>query len=73
MLLDFFNILFYSYYYIFRRMYWSGLGYQPAIQTAQMDGTNGKVLVKEKLKWPLGLALDAPARRLYQQHVVYAQ
>ena len=65
MLLDFFNILFYNYYYIFRRMYWSGLGYRPAIHTALMDGTNGKVLVKEKLKWPLGLALDAPARRLY--------
>ena len=65
MLLDFFNILFYNYYYIFRRMYWSGLGYRPAIHTALMDGTNGKVVVKEKLKWPLGLALDAPARRLY--------
>ena len=30
-----------------------------------MDGTNRSTLVQSKIKWPLGLALDAPARRLY--------
>ncbi|XP_068751456.1 low-density lipoprotein receptor-related protein 1-like isoform X2 [Montipora capricornis] len=47
------------------RMYWSELGYQPAINTALMDGTNREFLVHSKLKWPLSLALDAPASRLY--------
>lgn len=46
-------------------MYWSELGYQPAIHTALMDGTNRSILVRSKLKWPIALALDAPARRLY--------
>lgn len=30
-----------------------------------MDGTNRSTLVRNRLKWPLGLALDAPAQRLY--------
>ena len=50
---------------LFSRMYWSELGYQPAINTALMDGTNREFLVHSKLKWPLSLALDAPASRLY--------
>lgn len=47
------------------RMYWSELGYQPAIHTALMDRRNHTILVQDKLQWPVGLALDAPARRLY--------
>ena len=46
-------------------MYWSELGYRPAIYTALLDGTNQSTLARRKLKWPLGLALDVPARRLY--------
>ena len=30
-----------------------------------MDGTNTSTLVESKLTWPLALALDVPARRLY--------
>lgn len=46
-------------------MYWTEVGYQPAIQTALMEGRNRSVLVQNKLNWPIGLALDVPARRLY--------
>ena len=46
-------------------MYWTEVGYQPAIQTALMEGRNLSTLVQNKLKWPIGLALDAPAKRLY--------
>lgn len=46
-------------------MYWTEIGYQSTIQTALMEGTNRSILVQDKLKWPVGLALDAPARRLY--------
>ena len=46
-------------------MYWTEIGYQPTIQTALMEGRNRSILVQDKLKWPVGLALDAPARKLY--------
>lgn len=46
-------------------MYWTEIGYQSTIQTALMEGTNRSILVQDKLRWPVGLALDAPARRLY--------
>ena len=52
-------------FYIFSRIYWSELGYQPAIKTALMDGTRRGFLVLSKLKWPISLALDSPASRLY--------
>lgn len=48
-----------------RRMYWTEVGYQPGILTALMEGRNLSALVQIKLKWPVGLALDAPAKRLY--------
>ena len=46
-------------------MYWTEVGYQPAIQSALMQGRNLSTLVQEKVYWPVGLALDAPAKRLY--------
>ena len=46
-------------------MYWTEIGYQPIIRTALMEGTKTSILVQDKLKWPVGLALDAPAKRLY--------
>lgn len=46
-------------------MYWTEIGYQPTIKTALMEGTKRSILVQDKLKWPVGLALDAPAKRLY--------
>lgn len=46
-------------------MYWTEIGYQSTIQTALMEGTKRSIVVQDKLKWPVGLALDAPAKRLY--------
>ena len=46
-------------------MYWTEIGYQSTIQTARMEGTKRSIMVQDKLKWPVGLALDAPAKRLY--------
>lgn len=48
-----------------RRMYWSELGYKPAIYTALMEGGNRTILVQDRIKWPVGLALDVPAKRIY--------
>ena len=46
-------------------MYWTEVGYQPAILSALMQGRNLNTLVQEKVYWPVGLSLDAPAKRLY--------
>ena len=46
-------------------MYWTEIGYQATIQAALMEGTKRSIVVQDKLKWPVGLALDAPAKRLY--------
>ena len=49
----------------FSRLYWSEVGYQPSIQSANMDGSNSSTLVSEQLEWPSGLALDFTTSRLF--------
>ncbi|XP_029457218.1 low-density lipoprotein receptor-related protein 2-like isoform X2 [Rhinatrema bivittatum] len=46
-------------------MYWSEIGAQPQIERAGMDGTSREVLIKEKLGWPTGLALDLLSWKIY--------
>ncbi|XP_069482622.1 low-density lipoprotein receptor-related protein 4-like [Ambystoma mexicanum] len=46
-------------------MYWSEIGTPPQIEQAGMDGTNRKVLIKEKLGWPTGLALDLLSWKIF--------
>ncbi|XP_069092979.1 low-density lipoprotein receptor-related protein 2-like [Pleurodeles waltl] len=46
-------------------MYWSEIGSPPQIEQAGMDGTNRKVLIKEKLGWPTGLALDLLSWKIF--------
>jgi len=37
----------------------------PKIESSDLDGSNRVVLVKDRLKWPNGVALDYKRRRLY--------
>lgn len=46
-------------------LFWATWEPSPKIESAQMDGYRRKVLVKDRLLWPTGLALDHPAERLY--------
>ena len=46
-------------------MFWTDWGIRPSIRTARMDGKNVRTLVDHNLQWPVGLAIDYPARRLY--------
>nr|XP_033771431.1 low-density lipoprotein receptor-related protein 2-like [Geotrypetes seraphini] len=46
-------------------MYWSEIGAEPQIERAGMDGTSREVLIKEKLGWPTGLALDLLSWKIY--------
>lgn len=46
-------------------MYWSEIGSPPQIEQAGMDGTNRKVLIKEKLGWPTGLSLDLLSWKIF--------
>lgn len=48
-----------------RQLFWSDSGFNPRIEVAGMDGRNKRALVDRNLQWPVGLAIDYPARRLY--------
>ncbi|KAL1502195.1 hypothetical protein ABEB36_007373 [Hypothenemus hampei] len=45
-------------------MFWAEWGSFPRIEKANMDGTARTVLV-DNLRWPTGLAIDYPTKRLY--------
>lgn len=46
-------------------MFWSETGDEAKIETAGMDGSNRRVLVRRSLHTPVGLALDLLQNRLY--------
>ncbi|XP_063218358.1 prolow-density lipoprotein receptor-related protein 1 [Bacillus rossius redtenbacheri] len=46
-------------------MFWSDWGRNARIEVAFMDGTGRRALVDTLVQWPMGLAIDYPARRLY--------
>lgn len=47
-------------------MFWSDWGKRgPKIEVAHMDGTNRRILIRENITWPNGLAIDRPEERLY--------
>lgn len=46
-------------------MFWSDWGINSRIEVARMDGTQRKTFVDTNVRWPTGLAIDYPARRLY--------
>ncbi len=46
-------------------MFWSDVGLVPKIEVANLDGSGRKALVKSKLFWPTGLAIDTVTDRLY--------
>ncbi|XP_068223129.1 low-density lipoprotein receptor-related protein 1 isoform X3 [Palaemon carinicauda] len=47
------------------QLFWTDWGVIPSIRVAGMDGRNIRTLVDHNLQWPVGLAIDYPARRLY--------
>lgn len=46
-------------------MFWSETGSEAKIKRAGMDGSNQKVLVNSKLRWPIGLTVDPLQDRIY--------
>lgn len=47
-------------------MFWSDWNEKkPKIERAALDGSSRSILVKEKLGWPNGIALDVDAKKLY--------
>lgn len=46
-------------------MFWSETGAEAQIETAGMDGSNRRVLVRRSLHRPVGLAVDLFQNRLY--------
>ncbi len=47
-------------------MFWSSWGDDgPKIEQAYMDGTGRRVLVRTKIEWPNGLAMDYINEQLY--------
>lgn len=51
--------------FFFSLMFWSDWGEVPKIERASMDGNNStrKVIIKEDIYWPNGLAVDYETRR----------
>ncbi|GAB1610066.1 low-density lipoprotein receptor-related protein 1B-like isoform X1 [Argonauta hians] len=50
---------------IHKKVFWSSRGHFPQIESCDLDGRNRAVLVYHHIKWPSGLAVDIPNRRLY--------
>ena len=48
----------------FSYMYWTDWGKSPAIERADMNGENRKVIISQNLVWPNGLAIDRPTSRI---------
>ncbi|KAK7063135.1 Low-density lipoprotein receptor-related protein 1B [Halocaridina rubra] len=46
-------------------MFWTEYGIFPHISKAKMDGKGVEVIVNRNVQWPVGLAIDYPAERLY--------
>lgn len=48
-----------------RIMFWSEMGGDARIECAGMDGSDRRVLIKDDLRWPVGLAVDSLGQRIY--------
>ncbi|KAJ8285316.1 hypothetical protein GJAV_G00025460 [Gymnothorax javanicus] len=46
-------------------MFWSEIGSEPQIERAGMDGSDRKVVVRQKISWPSSLSVDSLAERIY--------
>ncbi|XP_010875197.2 low-density lipoprotein receptor-related protein 2 isoform X2 [Esox lucius] len=46
-------------------LFWSEIGNEAKIERAGMDGSERRVVVRQNLHWPGGLALDALGERIY--------
>lgn len=46
-------------------MFWSEMGGEARIERAGMDGSDRRVLIKDDLRWPVGLAVDSLGQRIY--------
>lgn len=46
-------------------MFWTDVGNVPLIESAEMDGSNRRMIVKNDIKWPNGLSIDQANNRLY--------
>ena len=49
----------------YRRIFWTDRGHTPKIESANLDGSNHKVIVDTFLSWPCGIAIDYQNERLY--------
>lgn len=50
--------------YIPRYVYWTDVN-RSTLERAGLDGSGRTVLISEGVRWPNGLWIDAPARRIY--------
>ena len=55
------DVLF-SYY---SKIFWTDRGYPPKIESANLDGSDHRVIVDSHLSWPCGIAIDYQNERLY--------
>ncbi|CAJ0568186.1 unnamed protein product, partial [Mesorhabditis spiculigera] len=46
-------------------LFWSDWGQLPRIERANMDGSDRRILVKDKIYWPNTIALDFTTKRVY--------
>ncbi|XP_062398823.1 prolow-density lipoprotein receptor-related protein 1 [Sardina pilchardus] len=46
-------------------MFWSEMGGEARIERAGMDGSDRRLLIKDGLRWPVGLAVDSLGQRIY--------
>lgn len=46
-------------------MFWSEIGSEPQIERSGMDGSERVVVVSRGLSWPVSLAVDHLAHRIY--------
>lgn len=51
--------------FLYSQIFWTDRGEPPKIESANLDGSNRKVLVSKDLLWPLGIAVDHANERIY--------
>ena len=49
----------------FRKIFWTDRGYPPKIESANLDGSDHKIIINTFLFWPNGIAIDYHNDRLY--------
>src|SRR6218665_1176893 len=54
-----------SCFLVFRKLYWTTVGFSARIESSNLDGSNRTILVQSKVIWPIDLTIDYANRRLY--------